>query len=148
MKKLLMVFTLAILHSSAFALVGFGVQAGTDLSKLGAYNYSEGLVSVNALEMDANPGNLGGYAFVDLFGYALEAEVDLGGGLYEFTFEMDLVALSICRLQVVLEGCADGQLSPESSIFSPLPLPLRIAVERLLVPFFPDILKSQLLLFR
>ena len=58
MKKLLMVFTLAILHSSAFALVGFGVQAGTDLSKLGAYNYSEGLVSVNALEMESNPGNI------------------------------------------------------------------------------------------
>ena len=87
MKKLLVVSTLMILHSSAFALVGFGVQGGTDLNKLGAYNYTEGLVSVNALEMDANPGNLGGYAFVDLFGYALEAEVDLGGGLYEFTFE-------------------------------------------------------------
>ena len=87
MKKLLVVSTFMILHSSAFALVGVGVQGGTDLNKLGAYNYTEGLVSVNALEMDANPGNFGGYAFVDLFGYALEAEVDLGGGLYEFTFE-------------------------------------------------------------
>ena len=49
MKKLLVVSTLMILHSSAFALVGFGVQGGTDLNKLGAYNYTEGLVSVNAL---------------------------------------------------------------------------------------------------
>ena len=37
--------------------------------------------------MDANPGNFGGYAFVDLFGYALEGEADLGVGLYNFTFE-------------------------------------------------------------
>ena len=87
MKKLLVVFTFAILHSSVFALVGFGVQGGTDLSKLGAYSYSEGVVSVDALEMESNPGNFGGYAFVDLFGYALEAEIDLGGGLYEFTFD-------------------------------------------------------------
>ena len=87
MTKLLVVFTFAILHSSVFALVGFGVQGGTDLSKLGAYSYSEGLVSVDALEMESNPGNFGGYAFVDLFGYALEAEIDLGGGLYEFTFD-------------------------------------------------------------
>mgnify|MGYP001446677522 FL=1 len=87
MKKLLVVFIFTILHSSVFALVGFGVQGGTDLSKLGAYSYSEGLVSVDALEMESNPGNFGGYAFVDLFGYALEAEIDLGGGLYEFTFD-------------------------------------------------------------
>ena len=87
MKKLLVVFTFTILHNSVFALVGFGVQGGTDLSKLGAYSYSEGLVSVDALEMESNPGNFGGYAFVDLFGYALEAEIDLGGGLYEFTFD-------------------------------------------------------------
>ena len=87
MKKLSVIFTFLILHSSVFALVGFGVQGGTDLSKLGAYSYSEGLVSVDALEMESNPGNFGGYAFVDLFGYALEAELDVGGGLYEFTFD-------------------------------------------------------------
>ena len=87
MKKFLVIFTCLILHSSVFALVGFGVQGGTDLSKLGAYSYSEGLVSVDALEMESNPGNFGGYAFVDLFGYALEAELDVGGGLYEFTFD-------------------------------------------------------------
>ena len=87
MKKFLVIFTFLIFHSSVFALVGFGVQGGTDLSKLGAYSYSEGLVSVDALEMESNPGNFGGYAFVDLFGYALEAELDVGGGLYEFTFD-------------------------------------------------------------
>ena len=87
MKKFLVIFTFLIMHSSVFALVGFGVQGGTDLSKLGAYSYSEGLVSVDALEMESNPGNFGGYAFVDLFGYALEAELDVGGGLYEFTFD-------------------------------------------------------------
>ena len=86
MKKLLVVSTFMIFHSSAFALVGFGVQGGTDLNKLGAYNYTEGLVSVNALEMDSNPGNFGGYAFVDLFGYTIEGEADLGVGLYNFEF--------------------------------------------------------------
>ena len=38
MKKLLVVPTLMILHSSAFALVGFGFQGGTDMTKLGAFH--------------------------------------------------------------------------------------------------------------
>ena len=41
MKKLLVVSTFMVLHSFAFALVGFGLR--TDLNKLGAYNYTEGL---------------------------------------------------------------------------------------------------------
>ena len=93
MKKLMMVLTFAMLPSSAFALIGLGVQGGQDMSKLGAYSYSEGLVSVNALEMGTNPGNVGFYAFVDLFGYALEGEVDLGGGFYEFTFDNPINSL-------------------------------------------------------
>ena len=52
MKKLLTILTVAMLPSSAFALIGFGIQGGQDMSKLGAYSYSEGLVSINALEWD------------------------------------------------------------------------------------------------
>ena len=87
MKKLLTILTVAMLPSSAFALIGFGIQGGQDMSKLGAYSYSEGLVSINALEMDSNPAGIGVYAFVDLFGYALEAEADFAGGSYDFTFD-------------------------------------------------------------
>jgi len=87
MKKLLMVLNFAMLPSSVFALIGFGVQLGQDMSKLESYSYSEGPVSINALEMETNPGSFGGYAFVDLFGFALEAEADLAFGSYDFTFD-------------------------------------------------------------
>ena len=36
MKKTLSILVAALIHSSAFALIGFGIQAGSDLSKLGA----------------------------------------------------------------------------------------------------------------
>ena len=87
MKKLLMVLIFAMLPSSVFALIGFGFQAGQDMSKLGPYSHSEGLVSINSLEMETNPGSIGAYAFVDLFGYALEAEADFAAGTYDFTFD-------------------------------------------------------------
>ena len=57
------------------------------MSKLGAYSYSEGLVSINALEMVSNAAGIGVFAFVDLFGYALEAVADFAGGSYDFTFD-------------------------------------------------------------
>ena len=86
MKKLLIILTVAMMPDSAFALIGFGIQGGQDMSKLGSYSYSEGDVSINALEMDSNPAGIGVYAFADLFGYALEAEADFAGGSYDFTF--------------------------------------------------------------
>ena len=79
MKKLILILALTMLPSSAFALIGFGIQGGQDMSKLGAYSYSEGFVSINALEMESNPAGIGVYAFVDLFGYALEGEADFAG---------------------------------------------------------------------
>ena len=42
MKKMLSVFMMAQFPSYAFALAGFGIQVGSDLSKLGSYSYSEG----------------------------------------------------------------------------------------------------------
>ena len=90
MKKMLSLFMMALIPSFAFALAGFGIQVGSDLSKLGSYSYSEGSglteVTINTYEMESNPGSFGGYAFVDLFGFALEAEGEIAGGKYEFDF--------------------------------------------------------------
>ena len=36
--------------------------------------------------MESNPGSFGGYAFIDLFGFALEAEGEIAAGKYEFDF--------------------------------------------------------------
>ena len=86
MKKMLFVLVMVLAPSSAFALIGFGIQAGSDLSKLGPYSYSEGEVTINTYEMKSNPAGIGAYAFVDLFGFALEGEADFAGGQYEFDF--------------------------------------------------------------
>ena len=90
MKKMLSVLVMALVPSSAFALAGFGIQVGSDLSKLGSYSYSEGSglaeVTINTYEMESNPGSFGGYAFIDLFGFALEAEGEIAAGKYEFDF--------------------------------------------------------------
>ena len=90
MKKMLSILVMALVHSSAFALAGFGIQVGSDLSKLGSYSFSEGSglteVTINTYEMESNPGSFGGYAFIDLFGFALEAEGEIAGGKYEFDF--------------------------------------------------------------
>tara|TARA_B100001540_G_C15579683_1_gene538936 strand:- start:101 stop:787 length:687 start_codon:yes stop_codon:yes gene_type:complete len=89
MKKLLVVSAFIILHSSAFALVGFGFQGGTDLNKLGAYTHTDGPITIESFEMEANPANYGAYAFVDLFGYALEGEADFALSEYNFKFKND-----------------------------------------------------------
>ena len=90
MKKMLSVLVMALVPSSAFALAGFGIQVGSDLSKLGSYSFSEGSglteVTINTYEMESNPGSFGGYAFIDLFGFALEAEGEIAAGKYEFDF--------------------------------------------------------------
>ncbi|MFL3007517.1 MAG: hypothetical protein ACJZ10_05910 [Candidatus Neomarinimicrobiota bacterium] len=93
MKKMLSVLVMALIPSFVFALAGFGVQLGSDLSKLGSYSFSEGSgpteVTIKTYEMESNPGSFGGYAFVDLFGFALEAEGEIAGGQYEFDFTND-----------------------------------------------------------
>lgn len=90
MKKMLSVLIIAMLPSYAFALIGFGLQFGSDLSKLGPQSYTEGsgdlAFNVNSYEMKNNPVGGGGYAFVDLFGFALEGEFDAAFGEYEFDF--------------------------------------------------------------
>ena len=91
MKNLLVVSTFMVLHSFAFSLAGFGFQGGTDMTKLGASSHTDGSVTVNSFEMESNPTNFGGYAFVDLFGYALEGEADLGVGFYNFEFANPII---------------------------------------------------------
>ena len=90
MKKMLSVLIIAMLPSYAFALIGFGLQFGSDLSKLGPQSYTEGsgdlAFNVNSYEMKSNPVGGGGYAFVDLLGFALEGEFDVAYGEYEFDF--------------------------------------------------------------
>jgi len=97
MKKFLVVLTLVILPSSAFAIIGFGIQGGQDMAKLDALSHTEGegltAVTVNSFEMEASPVNFGAYAFVDLFGFALEAEGDIAAGAYQFEFENVLSTL-------------------------------------------------------
>lgn len=91
MKKMLSVLIIAMLPSYAFALIGFGIQAGIDQSKLDAYNKTEGSgltpVTVNSFAMESNPAGIGAYAFVDLFGFALEGEADFAYGQYKFKLE-------------------------------------------------------------
>ena len=90
MKKLLIGIILIALPSSAFALIGFGIQGGQDMAKLDAYSYTEGdgftAVTINSFEMGTNPAGVGAYAFVDLFGFALEGEADFAFGAYQFEF--------------------------------------------------------------
>lgn len=97
MKKFLVVISLALLPSSAFAILGFGFQVGQDLAKLDSYSYTEGeglaAVTVNSYAMESSPNSFGAYAFVDLFGYALEAEGDFAVGLYEFEFGNEIATL-------------------------------------------------------
>ncbi|MBT7118658.1 MAG: hypothetical protein HN896_02025 [Candidatus Marinimicrobia bacterium] len=90
MKKLLIGIILIALPSSAFALIGFGIQGGQDMAKLDAYSYTEGdgltAVTINSFEMETSPAGVGAYAFVDLFGFALEGEADFAFGAYQFEF--------------------------------------------------------------
>ena len=69
MKKFLVVISLALLPSSAFAILGFGFQAGQDLAKLDSYSYTEGeglaAVTVNSYAMESSPKSFGAYAFVN-----------------------------------------------------------------------------------
>ena len=93
MKKILPIFLVMLIPTSAFALIGFGFQGGSDLSKLQAESFSEGIVTVNTFEMEANPAGFGGYAFVDLFGFALEGEADFAVGEYKFNFGNQFMTL-------------------------------------------------------
>ena len=91
MKKLLSTLMILFAPSSAFGLIGFGIQGVSDLSKFETYTYSDGGVNINSYAMESNPFGLGGYAFIDLFGYALEAEVDVAAGEYEFDFGNEIM---------------------------------------------------------
>ena len=91
MKKFLGSLILLIMPSYIFGLAGFGIQLGQDFSKLdGKVQYENKgeltQITVESKEMALFPVGLGGYAFVDLFGFALEAEGDFAFGEYKFDF--------------------------------------------------------------
>ena len=54
MKKTLLFCCFGLIPSYIFALAGFGIQVGSDLTKLGSYTHSEGegiaTVTVNSYE--------------------------------------------------------------------------------------------------
>ena len=92
MKKFLGALIILMMPSSIFGLAGFGIQFGQDYSKLDGkiqYENKDELtqVTVESKEMKSFPVGLGGYAFVDLFGFALEAEGDFAFGEYKFDFK-------------------------------------------------------------
>tara|TARA_Y100001958_G_C21050360_1_gene416784 strand:- start:61 stop:777 length:717 start_codon:yes stop_codon:yes gene_type:complete len=97
MKNMLLVLGLIFIPSTAFALIGFGIQAGSDLSKLGPETYvdNSGVTPVvfNSYEMKNSPVGGGAYAFVDLFGFALEGDFDFAVGEYEFDFGNEYITL-------------------------------------------------------
>ena len=90
MKKTLLFGCFGLIPSYIFALAGFGIQFGSDMAILSEDTYTEGegltAVTVNSYEMESNPVGAGAYAFVDLFGFALEGEADFSFGEYEFDF--------------------------------------------------------------
>ena len=90
MKKILLCCLVGVMPAYIFALAGFGIQLGSDMAILSENNFTEGegltAVTVNSYEMESNPVGAGAYAFVDLFGFALEGEGDFSFGEYEFDF--------------------------------------------------------------
>ena len=97
MKKIFATILIAMLPASISAIGGFGIKGGQDMTKLDAYSYTEGegltAVTINSFEMETNPVGGGVYAFVDLFGFALEGEADFSFGAYQFEFENMLSTL-------------------------------------------------------
>ena len=114
MKNMLLVLGLIFIPSTAFALIGFGIQAGSDLSKLGPETYvdNSGEIPVvfNSYEMKNSPVGGGAYAFVDLFGFALEGDFDFAVGEYEFDFGSKEFELALGYLHGLTDASANHAL--------------------------------------
>ena len=88
--KIILLVAVIILPYSAFGIVGFGLNFIQDGSKLeGADNVEisgNSSATVKSFEMESLPLGIGGYAFVDLAGWALELEINTIVGEYDFDF--------------------------------------------------------------
>ena len=95
--KILILFALFILPSTLFGIIGFGLNVIQDGTKLGGSVNVEGsgltAATVESFEMEALPFGFGGYIFIDLAGWAVEAEANGVLGEYNFSFINQLASL-------------------------------------------------------
>ena len=95
--KILILSALFILPSTVFGIIGFGLNVIQDGTKLGGSVNVEGsgltAATVESFEMEALPFGFGGYIFIDLAGWAVEAEANGVIGEYKFSFINQLASL-------------------------------------------------------
>jgi len=95
--KILILSALFILPSTVFGIIGFGLNIIQDGTKLGGSVNVEGsgltAATVESFEMEALPFGFGGYIFIDLAGWAVEAEANGVLGEYNFSFINQLASL-------------------------------------------------------
>ena len=94
--KILIISLILVLPKSLFGIAGFGLNVISDGTKLGAYTSTETdattgvTATVESFEMEKLPFGGGGYIFVDIGDWALEAEANIAGGEFSFTFDNPL----------------------------------------------------------
>ena len=95
--KILILSAFFILPSTMFGIIGFGLNIIQDGTKLGGSVNVEGsgltAATVESFEMEALPFGFGGYIFIDLAGWAVEAEANGVLGEYSFSFINQLASL-------------------------------------------------------
>ena len=100
--KILILAAVIILPKSVFGIVGFGLNFIQDGSKLeGAENVEisgNSSATVKSYEMESLPLGVGGYAFVDLAGWALELEINTVVGKYDFDFIQNVAGEDVFSL--------------------------------------------------
>ena len=97
--KILLISLILVLPKSLFGIAGFGLNVISDGTKLGAYTSTETdatsgvpvTATVKSFEMEKLPFGGGGYIFVDIGDWALEAEANLVGGEFSFNFSNDFI---------------------------------------------------------
>ena len=98
--KILLISSILVLPKSLFGIAGFGLNVISDGTKLGAYTSTETdattgvTATVESFEMEKLPVGGGGYIFVDIGDWALEAEANIAGGEFSFNFGNDLTDAS------------------------------------------------------
>ena len=95
--KILILSTFFVLPNLMYGVVGFGLNIIQDGTKLGGSVNVEGsgptAATVESFEMEALPFGFGGYIFIDLAGWAVEAEANGVLGEYSFSFINQLASL-------------------------------------------------------
>ena len=98
--KILLISLILVLPKSLFGIAGFGLNVISDGTKLGAYTSTETdattgvTATVESFEMEKLPVGGGGYIFVDIGDWAVEAEANIAVGKFSFNFGNDLTDAS------------------------------------------------------